>query len=108
MSKKPILLTIAGFDSGCGAGVVADVCTARVLGAYGLVAQTCITVQNTTGIRNIFPIPEKIVQEQIEALFEERDPIYRSLADFVVSGENLTLRALTTKIVNILRSEEYV
>ena len=73
MSKKPILLTIAGFDSGCGAGVVADVCTARVLGAYGLVAQTCITVQNTTGIRNIFPIPEKIVQEQIEALFEDFD-----------------------------------
>ena len=48
------------------------------------------------------------VKKKIETLFEERDPIYRDLADFVISGENLTLRALTTKIVNILRSEEYV
>ena len=36
MSKKPTILSIAGFDSSCGAGVVADVNTARVLGAHGV------------------------------------------------------------------------
>ena len=48
------------------------------------------------------------VKEKLEVLFEERDPIYRDLADFVVSGENLTLRALTSKIVNVLRVERYI
>ena len=48
------------------------------------------------------------VIEKLEVLFEERDPIYRDLADFVVSGENLTLRALTSKIVNVLRVERYI
>jgi shikimate kinase len=44
----------------------------------------------------------------LEALFEERDPIYRSLADHVVSGENLTLRVLTTKIINTLKNEKFI
>ena len=48
------------------------------------------------------------VREKLEGLFEERDPIYRDLADFVISGENLTLRALTSKIVNALRVERYI
>ena len=48
------------------------------------------------------------VRKKLEVLFDERDPIYRDLADFVVSGENLTLRALTSKIVNVLRVERYI
>ncbi len=73
MSKKPTILTIAGFDSSCGAGVVADVSTARVLGAYGVAVLTCVTAQNTTGIKDVFPLPEKLVREQIESLFEDFD-----------------------------------
>ena len=73
MSKKPIILTIAGFDGSCGAGVVADVSTARVLGAHGVAVLTCVTAQNTTGIKDIFPLPEKLVREQIESLFEDFD-----------------------------------
>ena len=45
---------------------------------------------------------------RLQFLFEERDPIYRDLADFVISGENLTLRALTSKIVNALRVKRYI
>lgn len=48
------------------------------------------------------------VRGKLEALFEERDPIYRSLADHVVSGENLTLRVLTTKIINTLKNEKFI
>ena len=71
MNKKPTILTIAGFDSSCGAGVVADVSTARVLGAHGVAALTCVTAQNTTGIKDVFPLPEYLVREQIESLFED-------------------------------------
>ena len=73
MSKKPTILSIAGFDSSCGAGVVADVNTARVLGAHGVAVITCVTAQNTTGIREVFPLPEKFVVKQIESLFEDFD-----------------------------------
>jgi shikimate kinase len=48
------------------------------------------------------------VRGKLEALFEERDPIYRSIADHVVSGENLTLRVLTTKIINTLKNEKFI
>ena len=71
MSKKPTILTIAGFDSSCGAGVVADVSTARVLGAHGVAVITCVTVQNTTGIKEVFSLPEKLIAKQIESLFED-------------------------------------
>ena len=73
MGKKPTILSIAGFDSSCGAGVVADVYTARVLGAHGVAVLTCVTAQNTTGIKEVFPLPEKLVREQIESLFEDFD-----------------------------------
>ena len=73
MSKKPTILSIAGFDSSCGAGVVADVNTARVLGAHGVAVITCVTAQNTTGIKEVFPLPEKFVIKQIESLFEDFD-----------------------------------
>ena len=71
MGKKPTILSIAGFDSSCGAGVVADVNTARVLGAHGVAVLTCVTAQNTTGIKEVFPLPEKLVRQQIESLFED-------------------------------------
>jgi len=73
MSKKPTILTIAGFDSSCGAGAVADVSTVRVLGAHGVAALTCVTAQNTTGIKDVYPLSEKLVREQIESLFEDFD-----------------------------------
>jgi hydroxymethylpyrimidine/phosphomethylpyrimidine kinase len=73
MGKKPTILSIAGFDPSCGAGVVADVYTARVLGAHGVAVLTCVTAQNTTGIKEVFPLPGKLVREQIESLFEDFD-----------------------------------
>ena len=73
MGRKPTILSIAGFDSSCGAGVVADVNTVRVLGAHGVAVLTCVTAQNTTGIKEVFPLPDKLVREQIESLFEDFD-----------------------------------
>ena len=66
--KVPKVLTIAGSDSSCGAGIQADIKTISALGAYGTCAITAITAQNTLGIRSTFEIPAGIVGQQIDAI----------------------------------------
>jgi hydroxymethylpyrimidine/phosphomethylpyrimidine kinase len=61
------VLIIAGSDPSGGAGIQADLKTVTSLGAYGMTAITALTVQNTLGVTNIFDIPVKIVQEQIDS-----------------------------------------
>ncbi|HEY4944032.1 MAG TPA: bifunctional hydroxymethylpyrimidine kinase/phosphomethylpyrimidine kinase [Rhizomicrobium sp.] len=64
---KPVrLLSIAGSDSGGGAGIQADIKTAAALGAYAMTAVTAITAQDTTGVGGIHLIPAALVREQIE------------------------------------------
>lgn len=70
----PICLTIAGSDSGGGAGIQADLKTMSALGVYGASAITAITVQNTQGVREIQGIDSRIVQAQIEAVQEDLGP----------------------------------
>src|SRR5882757_9215923 len=66
-SAKPIrLLTIAGSDSGGGAGIQADIKTASALGAYAMTAITAITAQDTLGVGAVHLIPAAVVREQIE------------------------------------------
>lgn len=67
----PIALTIAGSDSGGGAGVEADLKTFATLGVYGVVAITSVTAQNTYEIRAIHDIPPDIVRKQIEAVVDD-------------------------------------
>jgi len=66
--KIPIALTIAGSDSGGGAGIQADLKTFAALGAHGMSAITAVTAQNTTEVRSIFGIPPRIVRDQIDAV----------------------------------------
>ncbi len=68
MTGKPArILIIAGSDSSGGAGIQADIKTATALGAYAMTAVTAVTVQDTTGVRAIHPIPAQIVCDQILA-----------------------------------------
>jgi len=68
------VLTIAGSDSGGGAGIQADLKTFSALGCFGTSAITAITVQNTLGVSAIHSIPAEIVKGQIKAVLDDIKP----------------------------------
>lgn len=72
--KCPSVLTIAGFDGSGGAGIQADIKTISALGCYATSALTALPVQNTMGVRSIYPIPTKAVEEQIKAVMDDIFP----------------------------------
>ncbi|MGH2478135.1 MAG: bifunctional hydroxymethylpyrimidine kinase/phosphomethylpyrimidine kinase [Ktedonobacteraceae bacterium] len=72
--RLPCALTIAGSDSGAGAGIQADLKTFAALGVYGLSALTAITAQNTLGVRAVLELPPELIEAQIEAVLEDFAP----------------------------------
>jgi hydroxymethylpyrimidine/phosphomethylpyrimidine kinase len=69
--KIPVALTIAGSDSGGGAGIQADLKTFAALGVHGTSAITAITAQNTTTVTDIFELPVEMITAQIEAIVSD-------------------------------------
>ncbi|MBN1682317.1 bifunctional hydroxymethylpyrimidine kinase/phosphomethylpyrimidine kinase [Candidatus Bathyarchaeota archaeon] len=69
--KIPLALTIAGSDSGGGAGIQADLKTFAALGVHGMSAITAITAQNTVEVLDIQSIESKIINAQIEAIIQD-------------------------------------
>ena len=69
------VLTIAGSDSGGGAGIQADLKTMSANGTYAMSVLTSITAQNTTGVTAIHDLPESIVEAQIDAIFADFDVV---------------------------------
>lgn len=65
------VLSIAGSDSGGGAGIQADLKTFAALGCYGMTAVTALTAQNTLGVRSIQPISPQMLRDQIDAALED-------------------------------------
>jgi len=70
-TAPPILLTIAGFDPSCGAGVAADLKTFAAFGCYGVAAITSLTVQNTQGVEAVHNTPSAELREQLEVLAKD-------------------------------------
>src|SRR4029077_921797 len=70
-TQLPIAMTIAGSDSGGGAGIQADLKTFAALGVHGTSAITAITAQNTTGVTDILELPTSLVRAQIDAVVED-------------------------------------
>ena len=69
-----IALTIAGSDSGGGAGVQADLKTFSALGVYGASVITALTAQNTQGVQGIFNVPASFVEMQMKSIFSDLTP----------------------------------
>ncbi|KFF73373.1 hydroxymethylpyrimidine kinase [Chryseobacterium sp. P1-3] len=72
--KYPSVLTIAGFDGSGGAGIQADIKTTSALGCFSTSVLTALPVQNTRGVRKIYPIPIEAVADQIRAILEDIVP----------------------------------
>lgn len=69
----PVTLTIAGSDSGGGAGIQADLKTMEAFGAFGTSAITSVTAQNTRGVDSIHPVPGTEIEAQIDAVLRDFD-----------------------------------
>ena len=96
--NPPVAMTIAGSDSGGGAGIQADLKTFAALGVFGTSAITALTAQNTQGVAGVHPIPPEFVVSQISAVLADLPvaavktgmlataPILRSVADLAAAG----------------------
>ena len=71
MKKYNRVLTIAGSDSGGGAGIQADIKAISAMGCYAASAITAVTVQNTIGVQAVHPIPLDILEGQIDAVLSD-------------------------------------
>ena len=69
----PIAVTVAGSDSGGGAGIQADLKTFAALGVYGATVITALTAQNTRGVYAIHPVPPDFIAAQMDAVFSDLD-----------------------------------
>ncbi|WP_424766819.1 bifunctional hydroxymethylpyrimidine kinase/phosphomethylpyrimidine kinase [Paenibacillus sp. sgz302251] len=67
-------LTIAGSDSGGGAGIQADLKTFQELGAYGMSVITAVTAQNTLGVQGVYPMEAEAVSMQLDSIGEDLTP----------------------------------
>jgi hydroxymethylpyrimidine kinase/phosphomethylpyrimidine kinase len=67
----PIVLTIAGFDPSCGAGVGADLKTFSAHNCYGVAAVSALTVQSTQGVQSVHPTPAATLRAQLDALAQD-------------------------------------
>jgi len=78
MNKKasgyPSVLTIAGFDGSGGAGIQGDIKTISALGCYATSVLTALPVQNTCGVKSIYPIPADVVETQLQAILDDIFP----------------------------------
>ncbi|MEZ5333743.1 MAG: bifunctional hydroxymethylpyrimidine kinase/phosphomethylpyrimidine kinase [Methanolobus sp.] len=73
MNKTPVILSIAGSDSGGGAGIEADIKTISSLGLHPACAITSVTSQNTTGVLDAFDIPCEVISSQADAVCTDMD-----------------------------------
>jgi len=100
----PIALTIAGSDSGGGAGIQADIRTFHAFGIFGTTAITAITAQNTLGVGAIHAVPGEIVRAQIEAVARDLPP--SALKSGMLGRRELVM--LVADVIGELKLRNYV
>jgi hydroxymethylpyrimidine/phosphomethylpyrimidine kinase len=90
--QLPVALTIAGSDSGGGAGIQADLKTFAALGVHGASAIACLTAQNPRRVLGVEPASPKMLRQQIEAVFEELNPA-AAKTGMLFSAKNIRVAA---------------
>lgn len=101
MSSYTTVLSIAGSDSGGGAGIQGDIKTMSALGCFATTAITAITVQNTIGVQQVFPIPVGIVTAQVQAVLEDLKPMAIKIGMVYNSELLIALASLLRKYPDI-------
>ncbi len=86
MHQSPSILTIAGSDSGGGAGIQADLKTIAMLGGFGASVITALTAQNTTAVTGIHPVPPQFVAQQLSAVLSDLT-VRAAKTGMLLSGE---------------------
>ena len=71
MSSPPVVLAVAGTDSGGAAGLAADLATVGHLGCHGACVVTAVTAQGTTGVHAVHPVPVEVVVRQVDAVLDD-------------------------------------
>src|ERR1700757_512728 len=71
--KKPVILSIAGYDPSSGAGITADIKTIAAHGCYGVSCITALTVQSTRGVKRVEPVSGKLITETLDHLADDLD-----------------------------------
>src|SRR5688500_17033320 len=79
-------LTIAGSDSGGGAGIQADLKSFAAVGVHGCTVVTCVTAQHTRGVTSIFPLPPRQIRAQMDAVLSDI-PVHAAKTGMLYSGE---------------------
>lgn len=90
--SPPVVLSIAGTDSGGAAGLAADLTTFAAHGVHGACAVTAVTAQDTTGVRDIHPVPAAMVGRQIDAVLDDL-PVAAVKTGMLGSAETVALVA---------------
>lgn len=72
--RVPHVLTVAGSDSGAGAGIQADLKACAARGVYCSTVVTAVTAQNTSGVQGVHILPEEFVAEQLKSVLSDMRP----------------------------------
>lgn len=70
-TAPPRVLSIAGSDSGGGAGIQADLKTMLALGVHGMSVVTAVTAQNSVGVQGVWPLPDEAIREQFQSVVSD-------------------------------------
>jgi len=65
------ILSVAGSDSGGGAGIQADLKVITILGGYGMSVITALTAQNTIGVQGVYAVPQEFIAQQLDAVLSD-------------------------------------
>ena len=94
-NHTPIVLTVAGSDSGGGAGIQADIKAISATGSYACTVITALTAQNTLGVTGVLPIEQAFIEQQFAAVFSD---IAVDVVKIGMLGDAATIKTVATAL----------